>query len=232
MTTTAPAVSPVGTELLDDPAADPRAVAESLRHIARSNRWFGGAAAVRWAMARLCRGVPAGRTLTVLDVGTGAGDLPRDLVAWGERRGVRLVPVGVERSRVAAGLARAHGVPTAVGCAGALPFAPRSVDVVLASQVAHHFAAADAARFFADASDVARLGVVIADLRRSALAAGLFRIGARLLRFDPATRDDGVTSIRRGYTRDELAALILRTGRRAHVRTRPGFRVVAWWHTD
>ena len=38
--------SPVGTELLDDPGADPAVVAESLRNISRSNRWFGGAAAV------------------------------------------------------------------------------------------------------------------------------------------------------------------------------------------
>ena len=68
--------SPVGVELLDDPAADPATVAESLRNIARSNRWFGGAAAVRHGLARVLADVPAGATLTLADVGTGLGDLP------------------------------------------------------------------------------------------------------------------------------------------------------------
>lgn len=43
--------SPVGTELLDDPAADPALVASSLRHIVRANRWFGGRAAAVWGCA-------------------------------------------------------------------------------------------------------------------------------------------------------------------------------------
>ncbi|HEX5633697.1 MAG TPA: methyltransferase domain-containing protein, partial [Gemmatimonadales bacterium] len=220
MTITAPAVSPVGTELLDDPAADPAAVAESLRHIARANYWFGGRAAVRYGMAQLCERWRADRPLTLVDVGTGLGDLPRDLVRWGEKRGLRVVPLGIERSRVAAGLAARHGVPMVVGCAGSLPLARHSVDVVLASQVAHHFSAAAAARFFVELSRVARFGVVVADLRRSPLAESLFRLGSRLLQFDESTRADGVTSIRRGYTREELHALIRRSGRRAHVRRR------------
>jgi len=65
-------VSAVGAELLDDPAADPAAVAESLRNIARSNLWFGGAAAVRHGLARALAGVPAGSTVTLADLGTGA----------------------------------------------------------------------------------------------------------------------------------------------------------------
>ena len=121
MTTLDPlALSPVGSELLDDPAADPATVAESLRNIARSNRWFGGAAAVRRGLALALRGVPPGTTLTLADLGTGRGDLPRVAARWAGRRGIRLVPVGLERSPVAARLALAGGVPCAVACAGAI----------------------------------------------------------------------------------------------------------------
>ena len=83
------ALSPVGTELLDDPAADPAAVAESLRNIARSNRWFGGAAAVRHGLARALAGVPAGSTLTLADLGTGLGGRAPGGGGWGARRGPR-----------------------------------------------------------------------------------------------------------------------------------------------
>ena len=48
-------LSSVGTELLDDPAADPAAVVLSLRNVARANRWFGGAAAVRYGLRQVLR---------------------------------------------------------------------------------------------------------------------------------------------------------------------------------
>ena len=123
-------LSPVGTELLDDPAADPGAVAESLRNIARSNRWFGGSAAVLHGLSRVLAGAPRGTRLTLLDLGTGAGDLPLAAARRAARKGIRLLPLGLERSRVAAALARASGIPCAVACAGAPPFRPKSVDIV------------------------------------------------------------------------------------------------------
>ncbi|HWB42077.1 MAG TPA: hypothetical protein VG500_12495, partial [Gemmatimonadales bacterium] len=63
-------ITPLGVELLDDPAADPATVVRSLGNVARANRWFGGAAAVRHGLGRLLRGVPRERPLTLLDLGT------------------------------------------------------------------------------------------------------------------------------------------------------------------
>ena len=135
-------ISGIGTELLDDPAADPATVAESLRNIARANRWFGGAAAVRFGLDRSLRGLAPGSSISLVDLGTGLGDLPRVAVRWGAARGIRVVPLGLELNRSAARLARAAGLNTAVGCAGAPPIRDKSVDVVLVSQVAHHLTSA------------------------------------------------------------------------------------------
>jgi hypothetical protein len=76
---------------------------------------------------------------------------------------------------------------------------------------------------------LARIGVVICDLRRSALAALAFGIGSRVLRFDPVTVADGLTSIRRGFTPAELSGLLARAGVRGRVARRPGWRLVATW---
>jgi len=228
---TAPALSPIGTELLDDPAADPRAAATSLHHIARANRWFGGRAAAWWGVERLLRSVEAGRTIRLLDLGTGSGDIPRSLVDTAARRGRTLHAIGLERGAVAARLAAAAGLPAVVGCVGALPVRAKSVDLVLLSQVAHHLAADAAAELFRRASEVARLGVVVADLFRSAAAVAAFRVGSAMLGFDAITRADGITSIRRGYRVAELQGLVARAGFAATVRRRPGFRIVAIWRT-
>lgn len=225
------APSPLGVELLDDPAADPAAVAESLRNIARANRWFGGTAAVLHGLARALAGTARGSRLTIADLGTGLGDLPHAAARWAGRRGFRLEPVALERSPVAARLARRGGVPCAVGCAGAPPFREKSVDVVLVSQVAHHLAHESAVRLFRTCDRLARRAVVVADLRRGRLGPAAFWLGAKGLGFDPNTVADGMTSLRRGYTATELRVLLVRAGVRATVERRPGWRLVAVWGT-
>lgn len=225
--TTALPLAP-GHELLDHPDADSALVASSLHHIARANWWFGGWWAVRRGLSRLLSRAPASR-LTLLDIGTGKGDLPRRAVAWGARRGLTIAPVGVDRHPTAAWLAGKEGVPSAVACAGALPFAPGSVDLVIASQLAHHLAPEAIIDFVRAATVIARRGVILADLRRSSLAVAGFWVGSRLLGFDRATRDDGITSVRRGFSDVELAGLLARAGVAARIERTPGFRLVATW---
>jgi SAM-dependent methyltransferase len=224
-------VTPLGVELLDDPAADPETVVQSLGNIARANRWFGGAAAVHHGLERVLRGLPRALPLTLLDLGTGAGDLPRRAVRWARARGYTLRPVGLELNRTAAAMAWRAGVPCAVACAGAPPMREKSVDIVLVSQVAHHLTGDSAVRLLRTCDRLARVGVVIADLRRGWMAPMAFRVGARALRFDPSTMADGITSIRRGYTPRELRALLAEAGVRARVSRRPGYRLVATWRT-
>ena len=221
-----------GTELLDDPLAAPAQVRESLRNIARANRWFGGASAVRFGLERALAPGPSQRPLSLLDVGTGIGDLPRMAVAWAARRGVVLRPVGLERHGAAARLAHAGGLAAVVGDGGSLPFRGASVDLVLLSQVAHHFAPAAIVRLLRECARVARDAVIVADLRRSPLAAFGFRLAGTLLRFDRDTLRDGVTSLRRGFTAASLAALLAEAGGVVQVARRPGARLVAIWRPD
>jgi hypothetical protein len=222
-------ITSIGVELLDDPSANPAAVAQSLRNIGRANRWFGGAAAVRFGLARTLAGVPSGTTLSLLDLGTGLGDLPRVAVRWGAARGISVVPVGLELNRVAATLASGAGVPTALACAGAPPIRDKSVDIVMVSQVAHHLTGASVIHLLQTCDRLARRAAIVADLRRSLIALPAYWCGARLLSFDPVTVADGMTSIRRGFSLREMSSLMARAGVEGRVDRRPGFRLVATW---
>ena len=242
---------PPGTELLDDPAADPGAVRTSLRNIARANRWFGGTAAAVYGVERLlaegaksevrpaeadAARARAPRTshlarrtsVSLLDLGTGAGDIPAALRRWAGAEGFALRTFGLERLRPAAALAQGRGLPVALGCATALPMRSGGVDIVLASQLLHHFDRAAAIRILREGARVARRGVVVADLLRSPVAARLFGVGARALGFDAHTVNDGITSVGRGYELAELLELFAAAGLEAWGTTRPGWRVVAW----
>ena len=70
----------IGTELLDDPRSDPVLVGRELRDIARLNALFGGTRAVvrelkSFFERRRAMGIRKRETWTLLDVGTGSGDI-------------------------------------------------------------------------------------------------------------------------------------------------------------
>ena len=70
----------IGTELLDDPRSDPVLVGRELRDIARLNALFGGTRAVvrelkSFFERRRAMGNRNRETWTLLDVGTGSGDI-------------------------------------------------------------------------------------------------------------------------------------------------------------
>ena len=219
-----------GSELLDDPAAAPALVCESLRNIARANFWFGGAAAVRFGLrSALPPGTAPKEPVSFLDVGTGMGDLPRMAVAWARGRGITLKPLGLERHAAAARLAHREGLAVLVGDGATLPIRDRGVDIVLLSQVAHHFSPDGVIRLIRECGRVARHAVILADLRRSALAGLGFRVAGHALRFDADTMRDGVTSLRRGYSPESLRELLARAGVTTEVIRRPGARLVAVW---
>jgi SAM-dependent methyltransferase len=219
--------APTGREILDDLNADPVAVTRSLGNIARANKWFGGLAAVRFGLRRLLSGIQG--PVTLLDVGTGTGDIPLMAARWAADRGIRLKPLGIERHPVAARVAFRNGLPMVMACGGALPIRTGSVDVVVVSQVAHHLDSGSCVTLFRECNRVGRLGTVVADLRRSRAAAAGFWIGSRLLRFDPVTCADGITSLRRGFTIGEFRELLRQAGIEGVVEYRPGARLIATW---
>ncbi|MBL0939237.1 MAG: methyltransferase domain-containing protein [Gemmatimonadaceae bacterium] len=222
-----------GHEMLDDPDADPALALRSLRDVALANRLFGGRRAVLTALNPVWReSARAGiRTLTLLDVGTGLGDIPRAVTRAASRHGIHLRTVGLELSLPVARAASKQCDQVVSGSALALPLADRSIDLVTCSQVLHHFEDALAAQLLQECTRVARHTVVIGDLRRSWLAAAGLWAASYALGFHPVSRHDGMLSVRRGYTTDELRALVQQsTGCRPDVQRGLGFRVHARWH--
>jgi hypothetical protein len=174
-----------------------------------------------------------GTTWTLLDVGTGLGDIPRAAAAAARRHGITLRLVGVELNRAAAEAARevdgADPISLVLADGGALPLLPRSVDIVIASQVLHHLPHDVAVRWITSLSALARRAVILADLRRSRVAMAALWLVSFPLGFSATTRHDGVLSLRRGYTRDEFNEILVAAGLLPVARYRPGFRVVAAW---
>jgi SAM-dependent methyltransferase len=221
-----------GAEYLDDPSLDPSVATRSLQDVARANRLFGGQRAVLTELEGHFRTARArgATSLRLLDVGTGLGDIPRAARTAAERHGLVLHTVGLEVTPPLARAAVAGAQQSVCGDARCLPFADRSVDLITCSQVLHHLEGNDAIALLREVTRVARLGVVVSDLRRSWLAAGLLWMVSFPLGFHPVSRHDGTLSVLRGYTAQELEhAVHHAVGVRPAVHHRLGWRITARW---
>ena len=217
-----------GVEYLDLPGIEPGLAERSISDVAVANRLFGGTRAV---LGELDAVLPElGPRATLLDVGTGMGDIPARARAPARRRGVELRTIGLDTSEELARASRRHGGWSVCGNALAIPIAQGSVDVVTCSQLLHHFVESDAVRLLRELDRVAGHRVIVSDLRRSYVAAAGFWAASWPLRFHAVTRHDGVVSVMRGFTAAELRGLVAEAvGAEPRTRRRLGWRVTASW---
>lgn len=220
-----------GVELLDDPAVTPEIIMRSMQDVERSNVVFGGLRAALEEMKPAFGEIR--RCATLLDVGTGTADIPLAARAIAAKRGVTLRTIGFDCSEALLRRHRNRHGSVVRGDALRLPFRDKSIDIVMASQVLHHFREPDAALMIAEMNRVARARVVISDLRRSWIAAGGLWVASFLLGFHSVSRHDGVVSVMRGFVPDELSELVASaTGQRAAVNRHLGFRVTTSWKPE
>ena len=218
-----------GIEYLDSPDVDPEVRRRSHRDIDLSNLLLGGSRALGAALGDTIRELPS-REATVLDVGSGSGDTIELAQGIGVRSGRRLTGIALDLN---ADLVKTCTKRNQLGvCASALalPFPDQSVDIVICSLLLHHFEGADLCQALRELDRVARVRVLIHDLRRSRVAAvGLWALSFPL-GFHPISRHDGVTSVLRGFTRHELRTLVYdSTGAHPRVSRHLGYRLVGSW---
>lgn len=221
-----------GFEYLDDPALPADVAAHSLRDIALSNKLFGGTRAILSEIRPVFKQLRRERAqhASLLDVGTGLADIPVALRKEAAHFEIQLATVGLEVTRSMAAIAQKRTPDIVAGDARQLPFADHSIDIVTCSLVLHHLAHDDAVQMLRECARVARVRVIIADLRRAWLPMALLWLVSFPLRFHPISRHDGIVSIKRGYQLHELRALLMRAGLMdAEYRGRPGWRVTASW---
>lgn len=220
-------------EVMDDPALAPAAHAEALDVLARIN-WLSGSAAILWpALRDLARAL--GRPLRILDVATGAGDVPVRLWKVARRNGLAFDITGVDRSPVALDHARrfaeAAGADIAWQRLDVLtePL-PGGFDAITSSLFLHHLTEAEATHLLGAACTAAGTLVLVNDLERSLPGWILAFTASRVLTRSPVVRFDAPQSVAAAFTRREAVALARRAGlTNAHIGARWPFRWLLRW---
>jgi len=147
------------------------------------------------------------RLNTLLDIGCGGGDVPHAMAQWARRDGYRLQITAVDPDPRAYAWAvrqpRVAGLTFRQALSSDLVAEDRSFDLVTSNHLLHHLDDAQLQALLADSQRLARVRAVHSDIARSRWAYLIFSAWA----FFPGSfiREDGLVSIRRSYTAEELA---------------------------
>jgi 2-polyprenyl-3-methyl-5-hydroxy-6-metoxy-1,4-benzoquinol methylase len=200
------------TELMDDPALPPEEYARVLHDLAQVNAVT---MAYRPTLAFLTRLTRGRRSLRLLDVGFGDGDMLRKIARWAQARDLAADLVGIDlnpNSIAAAEQRTPPAAPIRYYAGDYSDLAGKGFDCIISSLVAHHMTREELIRFLAFMEREGLRGWFVNDLHRHRLAYLGFPLLAQLMRWHPIVRADGQTSIARSFRPSEWPPLLAEAG--------------------
>src|SRR5690606_23700805 len=201
---------------MDDPHCDPVLLRNTYGQFARVNALVTG-----WRRTFDQLIAPRLRSGdTILDVGCGAGDLARLLAIWSREAGVRVRVTAIDpdprairyatSSQAASVFATSESAPSVdfrQATAERLAAEGERFDVVVSNHLLHHLLDAELLQFLETTASLSKSVVVHSDMRRHPVAYGAFSLTKPLFPRSFIV-EDGLTSIRRAFTPDELRQLV------------------------
>ena len=201
-------------EQMDAAELDPAVYARVLRDLAKVNRITLAHRATLNFLDRVHVRHPA-KTIRILDVGYGEGDLLRSIGKHAAKRGMRVELTGIDLNPKSVATAQA-ATPQSMNIrylsgdyAG---LAGEGWDVILSSLVAHHMSHDQLIAFLRFMESEAAMGWHINDLHRHGFAYMGYPLLARLMGWHRIVREDGRLSIARSYRPDEWPPLLAEAG--------------------
>ncbi|MEM9955124.1 MAG: methyltransferase domain-containing protein [Chloroflexota bacterium] len=197
-------------ELLDEGAGSLEDVRQSLNDLTRINHYLGGIRAITVHLFRRLKQFH--HTAHILDIGTGNASLSATIEQWGERHQHSLEITGLDlMSRHLSIASQELVADSSIQLLQAdglhLPFADESVDFIVCSLLLHHLTHDEVVHFLCEVFRCARYSIIINDLVRGYLPYFGYKLIQPVFNLHPITRQDGETSIMRGFTPNELQAM-------------------------
>ena len=197
-------------EKMDDPECDPEKLRNTYAQFGAVNTLVSG-----WdrVYRRFIRTFTAARSHThLLDVGSGGGDLPRKVARWAARDGIDLTITAVDPDERATAYARSHPHPENVAFRRAsttdLLRAGETFDLVTSNHLLHHLSKEEVETICCETAQLSRGLVIHKDLERADLAYAGFAALAVPLFHRSFIAHDGLISVRRSFTRNELQEVV------------------------
>jgi 2-polyprenyl-3-methyl-5-hydroxy-6-metoxy-1,4-benzoquinol methylase len=196
-------------ELMDDFSMQGEILRDALDKIAKINQLLGGNLLTLRGVQHLIADTIKSSKITIIDIGCGNGDMLRTLADFGLKNNLEFELIGIDANEFTISHAKELSKKYSnikYECTDIFheSFKEIKYDIVLCTLTLHHFKddeIMDLMQLFYTNSNI---GIVINDLHRSSIAYRLFQGLCFVFRLNDMSREDGLTSILRGFKKEEL----------------------------
>jgi 2-polyprenyl-3-methyl-5-hydroxy-6-metoxy-1,4-benzoquinol methylase len=196
-------------EIMDDFSMGGHELSTALKTIASINQKLGGNKLTLNGVKELLKSVDKSIPITICDVGCGNGDMLREIAKFGLSKGYLFNLIGID--------ANAFTIKEAIQLSENFPninYIQENIlqkqksqvnfDIALFTLTLHHFNDNEINSILQDYLAKSKLGIVINDLHRNAIAYHLFQVVCFVFKLKEMPKKDGLLSILKGFKKDEL----------------------------
>lgn len=192
-------------EILDQHSSSYGELYENMREISHVNRFLGGYKGTLRGIRLL---EEMGEIKVIADIGCGGGDTLVKLAGYFRKKRKKVLLKGIEINPEIASIARltcaAFPEIEIIHCSYQKYLAHNKVDVIHASHFLHHLNPAEVKEFLTLAKNKALIGVLINDLKRSAMAYYSVKALSRIFFTGRLFRNDAPLSVLKGFRKNEI----------------------------
>ncbi|WP_291104125.1 MULTISPECIES: methyltransferase domain-containing protein [unclassified Flavobacterium] len=196
-------------ESMDDFAMEGEILRDTLDKIAKINQFLGGNKLTLQGVQSLIAYIPQSTEITIVDIGCGNGDMLRLLADYGLKNDLKFQLIGIDANNFTINHARKlstnyPNISYQWEDVFNKSFSELRYDIVLCTLTLHHFKDKEIIQLITVFNTNSRIGIVINDLQRNAIAYRLFQALCFVFQLNKMAREDGLTSILRGFKKEEL----------------------------
>ncbi len=219
----------IAPEIMDDFGMEGPILTDALDKIAAINRLLGGNKVTLEGIRFLLKGKGLSGKIKIIDVGCGNGAMLKMLSGFAaknrlafELQGIDANPATIAHAKL---LSSAYPNISYQCCDIFEENGSASCDILLFTLTLHHFTDGEIVNLFKNLIHKVRVGIVVNDLQRSALAYRLFTALSYVFGLNDMSREDGLVSILRGFKKTDLLRYEKELDiHSAHIRWRWAFR--------
>ena len=215
-------------EMMDDFTIEGSVLRDTLDKLETINRLLGGNSATLKGVKKILLKSSKTKTITIVDLGCGHGDILRDVAKFGRKNSYKFKLIGIDANNAAIDYAKALSKDYPELSFETIDvfsedFKKQTYDVVLCTLFLHHFKNNEIIPFLKSTVQKASIGVIVNDLHRHKLAYYLFKMIGLFIK-NKMVREDGLTSVLRAFKRNELETILTKTGVNFSIQWKWAFR--------
>lgn len=199
------------TEIMDDPDCDREGLFRTYETFDHVNRLLSGWTSIYKKEIRPVLEASSSQ-ITLLDIGTGGGDVPRHLSELAVKDGYSLDISAIDPDERAIEFAKSvnsfANIDFLCARSNQLVKENKQFDFVISNHLVHHLEESEILSLCRDAEKLCRHRVLFNDIERGDLGYAFFSMAAPLLFRNTFIPTDGLLSIRRSFTKLELSHLL------------------------